>query len=138
MLKHIIEAGAALATLGAGVYAYKRKKGMAAPPVAPVVPNVKPPVPQGPVNPAPSALAQLVTSITGSTSTAPIVTNMGGGATNTLLDTGMSIDSGGSIGQPIDTTGSALGAGGGVDDTTTGVDTTDTSALDDLAALLTG
>ena len=98
------------------------KKASAAGPALPL--NVKPSaplpapiVPATPTTPAvvPGPPASLAIT-PGASPGNPIVTTLAGGVTNTLDDTGMSVDSGGSIGQPVDTTATLATAGDGADD----------------------
>lgn len=125
MIKHIVELAAAAATVGGGVYAYKRKKGMPAPPVAPVIPNVKPPAPSGPTTPAAPTILQ---SLSGSASN--IVQQLGAGVTDTLTPEGMDITSGGDIGSGETDSNTTGTSSGDIDDTTVDADS---ALLDALA-----
>lgn len=123
MLKHIAELGGAGLALAGGVYAYKRKKGMPATPVAPS--NPTPPVPKlpppGVVTPssAPATVTPLLSMP---------ATNIGGGVTETIED-GLDVMSGGDIGQGETDTNSTLTSTGDIGDVTTPDD--GSSDLDD-------
>lgn len=136
MLKHIVEAGAAIATLGGAVYGYKRFKGAPAPPVKPALPAT----PSAPSTPSGPSAPTVLTSSAADTIAQlgpldPTTLSQGqasslGAAIDALGGFGAS-DLGQAQGAP-QTTDSSVGTPGDVGDTSTD----DGSGSDDITAAI--